>query len=129
MILHVTAKEARNIPSMDIIGKSDPYLLFKLSSTEQTWKTRYINNNHSPVWDEEFVIPITSSVDDILTVELWDKDLLTPDDLISTLVLIIKYFPIGEVTDKWYNFNPANGVEKGGEVRLIFRLDHLDSKK
>ena len=129
MILHVKAMEATDIPSLDIIGKSDPYLLFKLNSTEKTWKTSHINNNHSPKWEEEFDIPISSNADDILTVELWDKDTLTPDDLISSLVFLIKYFPIGKVTDIWYNFNPANGVEKGGKVRLIFHLDYLDSKK
>lgn len=41
MILHVQAIEACNLPDMDIIGKSDPYLKFKFDFSNKIWKTQY----------------------------------------------------------------------------------------
>ena len=123
MILHIKAIEADDIPSMDVIGKSDPYLVFKSSTTDKTWKTKYVRNTYSPVWNEEFQIPISKSMDDIITAELWDQDSVSHDDLISTLVFIIKYLPIDKDTNNWYYFNPEKGVKNGGKVRLYMRLE------
>ena len=123
MILHINAVEANDVPSMDLITKSDPYLVFKSNKTKEVWKTKSIKNTDTPVWNEKIKIPITASMDDTITAELWDQDGITHDDLISTLVFIVKYLPVGKDTDIWYNFNPAEGVKKGGKVRLVLHLD------
>lgn len=123
MILHIRAVEACEVPKMDVIGKSDPYLIFKVSTSSQTWKTKHKNNTDKPVWNEEFHIPITSNMSDELRVELFDKDDVSKDDIISTMNFKVKNFQVGKITDQWYNFTPAKGVKVGGKVRLVFHLD------
>ena len=126
MILHIRAVEACEVPKMDVIGLSDPYLKFELNTTSQKWKTKHVNNTKIPVWNEEFHLPITSSLRDVLNVSLWDKDDGSKDDLISTYDFKLNTdFEIGKVTDKWYQFQPAKGVKTGGKVRLIMQLNSL----
>ncbi|KAK8865173.1 Protein Aster-C [Tritrichomonas musculus] len=121
-MLHVKAIEATDVPKMDIIGQSDPYLVFKLSSSDKTWKTEYKNNTSTPVWNEEFHLPLSKNLDDHLTIELYDKDFKF-DDLISTIVINVNLIPAGKEFNSWYNFNPVEGVKKGGRVRLSFLVD------
>lgn len=123
MILHIRAVEACEVPKMDVIGKSDPYLIFKINTSSQSWKTKHKNNTDKPVWNEEFHIPITSGMSDELLVEMYDKDDISKDDLISTMTYKVNTFPVGKVTDQWYNYSPAKGVKHGGRVRLMFHLD------
>lgn len=123
MILHVGAIEATDIPSMDMIGKSDPYLVFKSNKTNKKWKTKYVKNTNSPKWNENFEIPISEGKDDEITIELWDQDQFAHDDFISSLVILVKYLPFGKDTDEWYYFNAAKGVSRGGKVRLFLRID------
>ncbi|OHS97684.1 C2 domain containing protein [Tritrichomonas foetus] len=123
MILHIKAIEGADIPKMDVAGKSDPYLKFTLSTSSQKWKTKTVNNSLTPVWNEELHLPITSSLKDELTVQLYDDDNVSKDDIISSLKFKVDDFKEGKVTDKWYNFEPAKGVKNGGKVRLVFHLD------
>ena len=50
--LNVTVKEARNVPGLDLTGKSDPYLKLKLE--EQEFKTKVKKRNLNPKWDQSF---------------------------------------------------------------------------
>lgn len=44
--------EARNLPVMDIGGKSDPYCRLKVG--EQEYKTRKKKRDLNPHWDQQF---------------------------------------------------------------------------
>lgn len=122
MILHVQAIEACNLPDMDIIGKSDPYLKFKFDFSNKIWKTQYKNNTDSPVWNETFHFPV-SNLTDKLCIELYDQDTISKDDLISSMTFQMSDFRINETVDKWYLFTPIEGLKHGGKVHLIFRLE------
>ena len=123
MYLYVKAIEAKEVPKMDIGSLSDPYLLFKLSTTAQVWKTSYKNNTSSPIWNESFKIPLTPNMSDQLKVELYDQDDISKDDFISSKYFNVKSFQTGVLTDQWYDFDPGKGVKKGGKVRLAFYLE------
>ncbi|KAK8838587.1 hypothetical protein M9Y10_033219 [Tritrichomonas musculus] len=127
--LFIKAIEATDVPKMDVIGKSDPYLLFRLSTTSETWKTSYIKNNHSPVWNEDFRLPLASGMSVQLTVELYDKDDVSKDDIISKMSFDVSKFPFGKVIDEWYDFTPVKGVSKGGKVHLAFCVDDPSNRK
>lgn len=124
MELHIRAVEASEIPNMDVVGKSDPYLKFTLSTSSQKWKTKSKGNAASPVWNEEFHLPITSALNDILEIKLYDED-ISKDDLISTRRFSVSDMQIGQVIDAWYSFRPEEGVKSGGKIRLIFHLDTI----
>lgn len=124
MILHVNAIEAAEVPRMDFGNNpSDPYLLFSLSTSNQTWKTKHINNTETPVWNQKFDIPITTELTDELTVKLFDHDVFSRDDHISTYIFKVREFPVGKVIDNWYAFKKTNEAPSGGRVRLSFHLD------
>lgn len=123
MELHIRAVEASDVPKMDTAGKSDPYLKFHLSTSSQEWKTKSKKNTTTPVWNEEFHLPITSGMSDVLTVSLYDDDDVSKDDIISNKGFTVKDFPPGKVVDQWYTFTPVKGAKSGGKVRLVFHLD------
>ena len=123
MELHIKAIEAADVPKMDTAGKSDPFLTFQLSTSSQKWKTKSKKNTATPVLNEEFHLPITSSMNDELTIKLYDDDDVSKDDIISTKVFKVREFPVGKVVDQWYQFSPAAKVKTGGKVRLVFHLD------
>lgn len=125
LVLNIRAVEAKDLPVMDfgIGAKSDPYLLFKTSSSSKTFKTDVVRKNLEPRWDQSFTIPVTSlGHDNTLHIELFDWDRITRHDLISTRDFQIGTFPIGKVIDMWYKFYPAPNVRKPGNVHLVFHL-------
>ena len=123
MILHIRAVEATGVPNMDIIGLSDPYLKFELSTSSQHWKTKWIKNTKNPKWNDEFHLNITSLLNDELNISLWDKDDISSDDLISTINLSVRNeFPLGKVFDKWYSMHPAKNVNEGGKIHIVAHL-------
>lgn len=121
--LHIKAIEANDVPKMDGVGKSDPFLTFELNTTHQKWKTKVIDNTTKPSWNEEFHLPISADLSDVLTITLLDFDDVSKNDLISTKVFKVRDFKLGEVHDEIYNFDPAPKVKKGANVRLVFHLD------
>lgn len=124
MELHIKAIEAADVPKMDTAGKSDPFLTFQLSTSSQKWKTKAKKNTVTPVWNEEFHLPITSSLNDELTLKLYDDDDVSKDDIISSKVFKVKDLQVGKVIDQWYTFNPSSSkVKTGGKIRLVFHLD------
>jgi Ca2+-dependent lipid-binding protein len=48
----IVAKEARNLPAVNLGGKSDPYLRFSLEN--QQFKTKVKKRNLNPKWEQEF---------------------------------------------------------------------------
>ncbi|KAK8842498.1 hypothetical protein M9Y10_026089 [Tritrichomonas musculus] len=123
MILHVRAIEARDLPKMDVIGKVDAYLKFKLSSDlEHKQKTHVIKKNYNPVWNEEFHFKVDPSKNEVLHAELYDWDKVSANDLISTHDFEISSFQPGRVIEIWETFFPAPKVHKPGRVHLVFHL-------
>ena len=121
MELHVKAVEANGVPVMDNVGKSDPYLVLKLSTTSQTWKTKWIKNTYDPVWNQEFHLPITSGLTDELTIECWDHD-VGKDDFICSMKFTVKDLPVGVVTDQCYQFQGKKGITNPGKYRIVLHL-------
>uniref|UniRef100_A0A0C9RFV5 TSA: Wollemia nobilis Ref_Wollemi_Transcript_29325_966 transcribed RNA sequence n=1 Tax=Wollemia nobilis TaxID=56998 RepID=A0A0C9RFV5_9CONI len=60
------------------IRSSDPYVVLKLG--DQVVKTRVINSNLNPVWDEELTLTISATTPRTLRVEVFDKDTFSADD-------------------------------------------------
>eukprot|EP00262_Sarcandra_glabra_P007998 TRINITY_DN21166_c0_g1_i1.p1 TRINITY_DN21166_c0_g1~~TRINITY_DN21166_c0_g1_i1.p1 ORF type:complete len:500 (-),score=120.35 TRINITY_DN21166_c0_g1_i1:144-1643(-) len=72
--LSVTVVKANALKNMEMIGKSDPYVvlyvrpLFKL-------KTKVIDNNLNPVWNQTFELLVEDKETQALIVEVCDKDI------------------------------------------------------
>ena len=78
--LTVTVVKAINLKSMDINGKSDPYV--KISGIGQAVKTNVINNNLNPIWNETFHFFVdVANPNPKLLLQVFDSDLNSDDFL------------------------------------------------
>ena len=119
--------EAKDVPSMDLNGKSDPYIklyLLGMKPKEKIGevKTKIRIKTLNPIWNDEFHFPIKSLRTDILHLSLKDYDSFGRDDGISKFDLVINNLNIGEVKDEWIRFIPNKGISKGGLVHLKCQL-------
>jgi hypothetical protein len=76
-ILKVTVYSADNLPKMDIISETDPFVTLKLGKTE--FQTATLDNaGEKPLWREDFLFP-TNPEDNDLVVTVRDQDVITSE--------------------------------------------------
>lgn len=122
MIFHIKVLEITDLPTMKTLGQLNPYLLFKLNTSTEYWKTRI----HLSLFDEICHIPVTLKKEEQLIIELYSQN-LGKDTLISTIKLNVRQFPVGEVLNQWYTLKPEDKKNNGGgKVHFIFHLDKPD---
>jgi hypothetical protein len=119
--LHVKVVEAEDLPKMDVIGKVDPYCLLQVSGGTPLQRTKVINKNYHPVWNEVFHFDVPS-LGERLVILLKDRDKGSDDDPISKFYIQLDTLVVGDVIDKWFDLIPVPGVKKGGRIRLIIHL-------
>ena len=119
--LSIDVLRATNLRAADVGGTSDPYckLLF---GAERVGKTKAINYTLEPVWNEQFVLTIPSQLSAVgplsfLTMEIWDKDSLSADDLLGSCRV---YLPRDvQPNESWYQLTrPSGGEELNGRVLI-----------
>lgn len=74
----------KDLKAMDRNGTSDPYVVLKVG--QSTVKTRVVQKTLNPEWNETFQLLCSDVGTQVLTVSVYDKDLLV-DDLIGQTVL------------------------------------------
>lgn len=128
MKLHIRVVEAEGLPKMDIIGSVDPYVTLQLSSSKRLVKTTVKKKNKRPVWNEEFHFDVSNYTNDTLTAIIYDKDKISNDDPISRCQIPLIAMKMGEVEDKWYEMQPAEGVKKPGRLRMVTHFGPINQK-
>lgn len=125
MKLTVRVIEARNLPSMDLNGLSDPYVRLQLGKTR--FKSKVVRKSLNPSWDEEFSF-IVDDLQEELTVTVMDEDKYFNDDFIGQIkVMVSEVFDAekNSLGTVWYQLQPKNKKAKGkdcGEIRLAISL-------
>ena len=125
--LNVQVFEAKDIPSMDKNGKSDPFLRLYLLGPKPDDKiekvqTQTIKKTLDPVWNEEYHFPIKSLGTDVLHMSLKNYNSIGKDDQISKYDLQVRDLILGKVYDDWLSFIPDKGIKKGGLIHLKYQL-------
>ncbi|KAF8032429.1 hypothetical protein BT93_D1370 [Corymbia citriodora subsp. variegata] len=110
--ISVTVVKANDLKNMEMIGKSDPYVIVHIRPMFKV-KTKVVDNNLNPVWNQMFDLIAEDKETQFLTVEVLDKDIGQDKRLgIAKLPLI--------------DLEPE--VAKEVELRLLPSLDMLKIK-
>ncbi|XP_061126606.1 otoferlin isoform X4 [Syngnathus typhle] len=83
VLVRVYVVRATDLHPADINGKADPYVVIKLGKSEVKDKENYISKQLNPVFGKAFDIEATFPMESMLTVSVYDWDLVGTDDLIG----------------------------------------------
>ncbi|XP_072842330.2 otoferlin isoform X1 [Pogona vitticeps] len=83
VLVRVYIVRATDLHPADINGKADPYIVIKLGKTDIKDKENYISKQLNPVFGKSFDIEATFPMESMLTVAIYDWDLVGTDDLIG----------------------------------------------
>eukprot|EP00475_Leptophrys_vorax_P015830 TRINITY_DN221_c0_g1_i1.p1 TRINITY_DN221_c0_g1~~TRINITY_DN221_c0_g1_i1.p1 ORF type:complete len:243 (-),score=81.20 TRINITY_DN221_c0_g1_i1:78-806(-) len=82
-VVRVDVKHASGLKNVDLLGKSDPYVVVKFAENEafpQHQKTRVVKNDLNPVWDASFYFLVKDDCK-AFNVEIFDHDTVKDDKL------------------------------------------------
>jgi len=65
----VTVMKANDLKNMEMIGKSDPYVVVHIRPLFKV-KTKVVDNNLNPIWNEEFDLIAEDKETQSLTLEV-----------------------------------------------------------
>ncbi|XP_039141530.1 synaptotagmin-5-like [Dioscorea cayenensis subsp. rotundata] len=111
--LTVTVVKASDLKNMEIIGKSDPYVIMYVRPMFKV-KTKVIRNNLNPEWNENFDMVIEDKETQSIILEVLDEDNMAQDKRLG----IVK-FSLNELEPE---------VSKEIDLRLLPALDMLKIK-
>ncbi|XP_065112871.1 otoferlin isoform X4 [Paramisgurnus dabryanus] len=83
VLIRIYIIRATDLHPADINGKADPYIVIRLGKTEVKDKENYISKQLNPVFGKSFDIEATFPMESMLTVAVYDWDLVGTDDLIG----------------------------------------------
>ncbi|XP_072288349.1 cytosolic phospholipase A2 beta-like [Eucyclogobius newberryi] len=114
--LNVTVLRATTQTSEDYWSASDLYVTLTLpTATATSRRTRTINNNNCPEWNEGFNFRVPVQTKNILEIRLYDEDLLSRDDLVSTVLLDLSTLELDTKLSKSFIIGP--------EAKFVLELE------
>ncbi|WOL17860.1 FT-interacting protein 1-like [Canna indica] len=121
LYLYVNVVKARDLPNMDITGSLDPYVELKLGNYKA--KTRHLEKNRNPVWNQVFAFSQHSLQSNLLEVVVMDKDFVK-DDFVGRLFFDLAEVPLRVPPDsplapQWYRLQDKKSEKiHHGELML-----------
>lgn len=115
-VLSVTVISAEELPSMDIGGKADPFVVLYLKKGETKKKTRVVTDTLNPIWNQTFDFMVEDALHDLLMVEVWDHDTFGKDYIGRCILTLTRVILEGEFQDTFV----LQGA-KSGKLNLHFK--------
>ncbi|KAK8913591.1 Synaptotagmin-5 [Platanthera zijinensis] len=112
-VLSVTVISAEDLPVMDVMGKSDPFVVLTLKKTEAKNKTRVVNDSLNPTWNQTFDFVVEDGLHDMLILEVYDHDTFGKDFMGRCIMTLTRALMEGEYQD-----SPALEKAKSGKLNL-----------
>ncbi|XP_067888777.1 fer-1-like protein 6 [Heterodontus francisci] len=84
VLIRVYIVAAINLHPADPDGKADPYIVLQLGNTEIKDRDNYIPKQLNPLFGRSFEIQATFPMESLLTITIYDFDLIGTDDLIGS---------------------------------------------
>ena len=127
MLLHVKVEKGRDLPKMDLFGTCDPYCLLWLESKpDDKRRTSTISQSSNCVWRQAFHFPVTDCSTDILHIEVYDRDRMTADDLVGSLIIPVSNVQPRYITTNTYELTPSSSTLQAGKLELTIQLAPRD---
>jgi Ca2+-dependent lipid-binding protein len=120
--MHLRCVEARGLPDADILSKSDPFCVISLSCSRQLWRSRVIDNNLNPVWNEDFHLQIADPSKDVLQIRVKDNDDTSEDDALGKVLIDLGAVPIGQLQDQWVDLDSLVAKQAGGRFHYLLQI-------
>ncbi|OMO73195.1 C2 calcium-dependent membrane targeting [Corchorus capsularis] len=98
-VLSVTVISAEDLPVVDLLGKADPYVVLTMKKSETRNKTRVVNENLNPVWNQTFDFVVEDGLHDMLILEVWDHDTFGKDYMGRCILTLTRVILEGEYKD------------------------------
>ena len=123
LIMHIYALEAIDIPKMDLMSKTDPYVIFRFEKDAIGVRTKYLEDTLTPQWNELVNLIIQDESEDLI-IEIWDKN-VKKDRMICSTKLSIKQYLDQEPHFEWIkigkvSINLAMHVKQEGQKFISF---------
>lgn len=125
--LHVQVVEAYQLANLDMENHTFPYCLIQVSNSSDIKRTKVAERTTQPEWNQEFFFIVKNPKVDSLKVYIKDFTKLRSHSVMSTLALRLNQFNIGELFDQWYKLTPVKGVNRGGLIHLMIKIDLINS--
>ncbi|XP_044967140.1 uncharacterized protein LOC123427213 isoform X1 [Hordeum vulgare subsp. vulgare] len=121
--LVVRLKKGNNLPAMDPWGTSDPYVVLQLNG--QTAKSQIKWATKEPTWNQDFTFNIRTSLENLLQVEAWDANLVTPHKRMGNAGLYLETLCDGNKHDITVELEGL-GAGAGGTIDLEVKYKSYD---
>ncbi|NXT00414.1 PA24E phospholipase, partial [Jacana jacana] len=94
------------------VTQSDCYVSLSLpTASVQQFRTKTVQNNKNPTWNETFHFTIQSQVKNILELKVCDEDNVTQDDHLLTVFFDVSKIQLGENIQLCFQLNPQGKEE------------------
>lgn len=124
-VLEVKLVQAKNLLNKDIIGKSDPFvILYVRPIPSRMKKSRTINNDLNPIWNEHFKIEVEDIFTQSLFLRVLDEEELQQAEFLGCAKVELKKLQPFKLTDVWipllddFDMKDRNSLKDRGEVHL-----------
>jgi hypothetical protein len=143
--LWISVCEARDLPRMDVGGKSDGYVI--VQAGHHHYRTRTIWRNLNPMWGDDLKFDVTDDDLKEIVFTVWDRNNHLQDDIIGCVRVPIddikdqlvheKFHPIQPMSEKEFvtgdiklrlTYSPPKGDSEGSLTVLVKKARNLAVK-
>ncbi|KAL9230275.1 hypothetical protein vseg_005648 [Gypsophila vaccaria] len=125
-ILEVKLVQAKELSNKDLIGKSDPYAtIFIRPLRNRTQKSKTINNQLNPIWNESFDFVVEDASTQHLTVRVYDDEGIQAAEIIGCAQIALTELQPGKVKSVWLNLVKDVEVQRDTKYRGQVQLELL----
>uniref|UniRef100_A0A8C2BVV3 RAS p21 protein activator 4 n=1 Tax=Cyprinus carpio TaxID=7962 RepID=A0A8C2BVV3_CYPCA len=119
--------EARDLAKKDRNGASDPFVRVRYNG--KTYESTVVKKSCYPRWNESFEFELDETLADtgLLSVEVWDWDLVSRNDFLGKVLFNINKLQSAQEEEGWFRLGPDKSKHSEyegtlGSLRLQLRL-------
>ncbi|NP_001130533.1 lipid binding protein [Zea mays] len=125
-VLEVKLVEARDLKNKDLVGKSDPFALIYIRPLhDKTKKSKTINNDLNPIWNEHYEFVVEDISTQHLTVKIYDDEGLQSSEIIGCARVDLADIQPGKVKDLWLDLVKDLEIQRDKKPRGQVHLELL----